>query len=150
MPEHRITTEPLREERNRWFSRAFQEFGTKPYGRRISSSALLLEVDIRIAFCAGAWLSVIALAAAAVEAQFRHVYTEDYEAKAVALYGTDTDLHWLRELRNEILHASKPGSKSSLWKSDPNDVQACHRTLEPEAMRAVSIMFFSVYGASDA
>ena len=150
MPEHRITADSLNEERNLWFSRAFQECRPKRHSQPISTSALLLEVDIRTAFCAGAWLSVIVLAAAAIEAQFRHVYTEDYEGKAVALYGTNTDLHWLRELRNEILHVSKPGSKSRLWKLAPNDLYACHQALEPEAMRAVSIMFSSVYGASDA
>ena len=150
MPEHRITADSLNEERDRWFSRAFLECRARRHAQPISTSAMLLEVDIRTAFCAGAWLSVIVLAAAAIEAQFRHVYTEDYEGTAVALYGTNADLHWLRELRNEILHVSKPGSKSRLWKLAPNDLQACHQALESEAMRAVSIMFSSVYGARDA
>ena len=150
MSEQRISVDSLSKERNRWFSRAFQECGPRRYGHPISTSALLLEVDIRTAFCAGAWLSVIALTAAAIEAQFRHVYTEDYESQAVTLYGENTDLRWLRELRNEILHVSKPGSKSSLWKLAPSDLQACHQALQQEAKRAVSIMFRSVYGASAA
>lgn len=146
MPEHRIASEGLAAERDRWFSLTFIEFARNRYGP-ISTSARLLEVDIRAAFCAGAWLSVIVLAAAAIEAQFRHVYLEDYDSRAVDLYGRDIDLHWLRELRNEILHVSKPGTESSLWKQSFSDVHACHGALEPEARRAVAIMFGSVYRA---
>ena len=146
MPEYRRASESLIAERDRWFSLTFVECGPKRY-EPISTSALLLEVDIRAAFCAGAWLSVIVLAAAAIEAQFRHVYTDDYDSKAFDLYGSNGDLHWLRELRNEILHASKPGTKSGLWKESVSDLRACQGALEPEAKRAVSIMFRSVYGA---
>src|SRR3954469_4143858 len=123
----------LSAERDRWFSLAFAEAGRKRRDLSYSTSALLFEIDIRAAFRGGAWLSVIVLAAAAIEAQFRHVYTEDYDSKAVDLYGENDELHWLRELRNEILHVSKPGTKSSLWKHDANDFQACQNALEPEA-----------------
>ncbi len=88
---------------------------------------------------------MIVLAAAAIEAQFRQVYKDDYESKTFALYGLNEDLRWLRELRNEILHASKPGTKSSLWKHSARDLPACQAALEPEARRAVLIMFRSVY-----
>jgi hypothetical protein len=146
MPEHRSADESLIVERDRWFSSSFSECRPKRYGP-ISTIALLLEVDIRAAFCAGAWLSVIVLAAAAIEAQFRQVYREDYDSKLIDLCGSSGDLHWLRELRNEILHASKPGTKSSLWKHSANDLRACHAALEPEARRAVSIMFRNLYAA---
>jgi hypothetical protein len=135
----------LRAERDRWFSLAFTEAGRKHRDHSYSTSALLYEIDIRAAFRGGAWLSVIVLAAAAIEAQFRHVYTNDYDSKAIVLYGENEELNWLRELRNEILHVSKPGTKSSLWKHAPNDLQACQNALEPEAKRAISIMFRTIY-----
>jgi hypothetical protein len=144
MPEYLGANESLVAERDRWFSSAFTASHPKHY-EPVSTIALLLEVDIRAAFCAGAWLSVIVLAAAAIEAQFRQVYTENYDSKTFDLYGLNEDLRWLRELRNEILHASKPGSKSSLWKRPARDLRACQAALEPEARRAVSIMFRSVY-----
>ena len=144
MPGDRSANESLAAERDRWFYSAFTECRPKLY-EPISTSALLLEVDMRAAFCAGAWLSVIVLAAAAVEAQFRQVYKEDYDRKTLDLYGLNADLHWLRELRNEILHAPKPGTKSSLWKQSASDLRACQAALEPGAKRAVSIMFRSVY-----
>ena len=90
-------------------------------------------------------MSVIVLAAAAIEAQFRHVFSEDYETKAIGLYGTDPDLEWLRGLRNEILHVSSPGTKSSLWKVTDAGFGACHAALESDARRAVTVMFRSVY-----
>jgi hypothetical protein len=144
MPKYGSPNESLIAERDRWFSSSFTECRPKRY-EPISTSALLLEVDIRAAFCAGAWLSVIVLAAAAIEAQFRQVYREDYGSKSFDLYGLNEDLHWLRELRNEILHAPKPGTKSSLWKRSASDLRACQAALESEAKRAVSIMFRSVY-----
>ncbi len=125
---------------------AFIQNARHKYGHPISSSALLLEADIRIAFRAGAWLAVIALAAAAVEAQFRHVFTEDYESKASRLYGSDPELQWLREIRNEILHVSAPGTTSMLWKVASADLRSNHEALEPEARRAVTAMFRTVYG----
>jgi hypothetical protein len=136
MPEYGSADESLIAERDRWFSSTFTECRPKR-SQPVSASALLLEVDIRSAFCAGAWLSVIVLTAAAIEAQFRHVYTEDYDSKTSHLYGPNGDLHWLRELRNEILHASKPGTKSSLWKRPASDIRACQAAMEPEAKRAV-------------
>jgi hypothetical protein len=90
-------------------------------------------------------MSVVVLAAAAVEAQFRHVFTEDYETKAKGLYGADPDLEWLRGLRNEILHVSSPGTESQLWKVAGADIRNCHAALESEARRAVTVMFRSVY-----
>jgi len=124
---------------------AFSQNARRKYGRPISRSALLLEVDVRVAFRAGAWVSVIVLAAAAIEAQFRHVFTDDYDTKANRLYGDNPDLHWLRELRNEILHVSPPGTRSQLWKVAGANLRLTHDALEPEARRAVEVMFQSVY-----
>jgi hypothetical protein len=149
MPGYRAADELLIAERDRWFSSTFSECRPKRY-EPVSTSALLLEIDIRFAFCAGAWLSVIVLTAAAIEAQFRQVYTDNYESKALELYGSRGDLHWLRELRNEILHASKPGSQSNLWKQSTTDLHACQASMEPEAKRAVSIMFRTIYAAGAA
>jgi hypothetical protein len=148
MTEHTRVDEALVAERDRWFSLTFIECGPKRYGLPISTNALLLEVDIRAAFRSGAWLSVIVLAAAAIEAQFRQVYKDDYESKAFELYGPNKDLHWLRELRNEILHSSVPGTNSRLWKRPVGDLRACQAALEPEARRAIEIMFHTVFGAN--
>jgi hypothetical protein len=115
-------------------------------GHAISSHALLLEVDLRRAYVAGAWISVIILSCAAVEAHVRQVKANDYASPANQLFANDDDLQWLREMRNEIAHAGEPGSRSKLWKVAGADFRANQEALEPEATRAVEIMFRAIYG----
>jgi hypothetical protein len=115
-------------------------------GQVVSSHALLLEIDLRLAYCAGAWLSVIVLACAAVEAQARQVSADDYSSPVCNLFANDTDLQWLRTIRNELVHAAEPGTQSQLWKVGGGDTEANQRALEPEATRAVEVMFRAIYG----
>jgi hypothetical protein len=144
MPSHEQSA-AIEEERESFYSSAFEVCRPVPFNVEISTHALLLGADVRIAFRAGAWLSVIALAFAAVEAQFRQVFRDDYESRASKLFGSSEDLRWLRELRNEVLHAGQPGTKSDLWKASPSNLRACHAALEPEARRAITVMFQSIY-----
>lgn len=132
-------------ERDRWFSMTFTVVSPKRYGP-ISTHALLLEIDIRKAFVAGAWISTISLAFAAVEAQFRQVLKGDYDSRAQMLFGKDADLDWLRNLRNSIIHAGRPGLPSPVWVGYAGDLLATHADLEASARRAITIMFRANYG----
>lgn len=140
------TPEEIADLRNRRFSYAALAGGPLRNGQVISSHSLLLEVDLRLAYCSGAWLSVIVLASAAVEAQSRQVTTNNYTASARALFADDADLQWLRSLRNELVHAGEPGSRSQLWKVGGGDIRANQAALEDEATRAVEVMFRTIYG----
>ncbi len=131
--------------RYRRFSQAATAAGPLRNGQVISSHALLLEVDLRLAYCAGAWLSVIVLACAAIEAQTRQVTACDYSSPALDLFANDPNLQWLRKLRNELVHAPEPGTASQLWKVTGGDVAANQRELEAEATRAVELMFQAIY-----
>ena len=82
--------------------------------RLLSSHALLLEIDIGKAFAAGAWVSTIVLACAAIEAKVRQIDTENYEAKLSALLKWNGELRWLMDIRNEIMHSGEPGTKSKI------------------------------------
>ena len=117
---------------------------------KLSSHSLLLLIDIERAFCAGAWLSVIALSQASIEATLRQVVNEDYESSAAKLFGNDAELHWLRDLRNEVLHASEPGTPSKLWKRSSDNIPDCHSALEPEAQRAVVVAYRAMYIGTEA
>ena len=119
-------------------------------GQLISSHALMLEFDLRLAYCAGAWISVIVLACAAVEAQERQVTANDYSSSARELFARNPDLQWLRTLRNEVVHAAEPGTKSQLWKVGGGDIGANQQALEDEATRAVETMFQAIYGRRSA
>lgn len=133
------------DERSRRFSRVACAAGPLRAEQIISSHALLIEVDLRLAFCAGAWLSVIVLACAAVEAQARQVTVNNYTSPARDLFADNPELHWLRSLRNELVHAGEPGTKSQLWKIAGGDIGANHRALEEEATRATKVMFKAIY-----
>lgn len=132
--------------RSRRFSRAAAAAGPLRNGQIVSSHALLLETDLRLAYCAGAWLSVIVLACAAVEAQARQVTTGDYSSRARDLFANSSELQWLRNLRNELVHAAEPGTPSQIWTVSGADVLANQSALEPEATRAVEVMFRAIYG----
>jgi hypothetical protein len=143
-----METLDVQTERLRRFSSAATAAGPVIQGQIFSSHASLIEIDVRRAYCAGAWISVIVLACTAVEAQARQVATQDYSARMQVLFGEDPDLQWLRDIRNEIVHAGEPGTPSLLWKVDGAEIGANHAALEPEATRAVEIMFKFVYGRS--
>lgn len=133
------------EERNRRFSLAACAAGQFRAEQIISSHALLIEVDLRLAFCAGAWLSVIVLACAAVEAQARQVTVNNYTLSAHDLFADNPELQWLRSLRNELVHAGEPGTKSRLWKIGGGDIGANHSALEEESTKAIKVMFKAIY-----
>ena len=133
-------------ERRNWMYAAFDTNKKEKAERLLSSHALLLEIDIGNAFAAGAWISTIVLACAAIEAKVRQVDTENYESKLAALLKWNAELRWLTDVRNEIMHAGKPGTKSLIWKANSNDLGACHAALEFDARRAINVMFKTLYG----
>lgn len=128
-----------------WLREAIRQEARVRSGMILSTQGRLLLHDIEKSFCAGAWLSVIVLAYAVVDATLRDVATGDYKSKATDLYGSNPDLDWLRTLRNEIVHVSPPRSPSSLWKLPATDLSACHDALEPEAQRAVALAYRQVF-----
>ncbi len=75
----------------------------------------------------------------------RQVTAQDYASPARDLFADSADLRWLRKLRNELMHAGAPGTRSRLWKVGGNDIAANHGALEDEATRAVEIMFRAIY-----
>jgi hypothetical protein len=117
---------------------------------RLSSHSLLLLIDIELAFCAGAWLAVLVLSQASVEATLRQILTDDYDSSAATLFGKVAELHWLRGLRNEILHVAEPGTPSQIWKLPSDDLPSCHAALEPEAKRAVTLAYRALYVGAEA
>ncbi|MFH1323434.1 MAG: hypothetical protein ABIH80_06370 [Methanobacteriota archaeon] len=111
----------------------------------LSPHGTLLSYDVEIAFCAGAWLSVIVLAHAAIDATIRDMGSGDYESNSMKVFGEDEDLQWLRRLRNQLVHVSNPDSPKALPEEAENDVAAYQESLEPSARRAVALMFRNIY-----
>lgn len=136
----------IQAERDLWFVRAMHphvsSFG---YGPALSSNALLLELDIHVAFVAGAWISVIALCFASIESQVRQVRKKDFKKAISELAQSNPDFDWLRNLRNEIAHSTAPGSHSALWRVVSNDLSDTHAALEVDAKRAIEVMARHIY-----
>jgi hypothetical protein len=136
--------------RRTWLTQAHEGVRRSYSELRISSHSLLLLIDIERAFCGGAWLSTIVMAQASVEATYRQILEKDYASTAAQLFGKDPDLSWLRELRNEIIHAQEPGTLSKLWKLSASDLPGCQDALEDEARKAIILAYRAIYAAADA
>jgi hypothetical protein len=135
----------MSDERNLWLTRTREE-ERRTYPRmKLSTQGLLLFMDIERAYVAGAWLSVVVLSYAVVDATLRDIVTGDYKRAAREIYGANADLDWLRTLRNDIIHVSAAGTPSTLWKRPPSDLAACHAALEDDAQRAVRLAYRQVY-----
>jgi hypothetical protein len=130
-----------RHERQTWLLRTLEQQRHKRPSFTLSTQGLLLLRDIEIAFCAGAWLSVIILSYAAIDATLRDVQTGDHDSMTAEPYGDDPELDWLGGLRNQLVHVSPPGTPSAVWKLPPADLIACHAALEPETKRPVAMVY---------
>src|SRR5258707_11627779 len=128
------------EKRRDWFERlAEPENGTYLLGEQ--SSALV--GDIQSAFCAGAWLAVIILAAAAIDGHLREVEFPNAKGNAQKLIdqaGGDSRLHSLRKRRNALVHVN-PTSIAITVEQQWTD----RNQLEQEARSAVQLMFEVMY-----
>ena len=135
----------MSDERNHWLTRTREE-ERRTYPRmKLSTQGLLLFMDIERAYVAGAWLSVVVLSYAVIDATLRDIVTGDYKRAAREIYGANADLDWLRTLRNDIIHVSAAGTPSTLWQRPPSDLVACHAALEDDAQRAVRLAYRQVY-----
>src|SRR5438552_27211 len=99
----------------------------------LSPHGTLLTYDIEIAFCAGAWISVIVLAHAAIDATIRDTELCDYASNSKRIFGGDADLEWLRILRNRLVHAADPETNSYFPEGALDDVAAFQERLEDDA-----------------
>ncbi len=122
-----------------WFESAYESFLNRGGGYAIGDQASALLGDVQIAFCAGAWISVVVMALAVVDAQLRETELPDFNGstqKLLNTLGLGQRLEWLRRRRNELvhLHIERPGiSLDQQWSRQPE--------LEGDARKAVELMF---------
>jgi hypothetical protein len=111
----------------------------------LSPHGTLLTYDVEIAFCAGAWISVIVLAHAAIDATIRDTEVGDYTSNSKRIFGGNTDLEWLRILRNRLVHATGPERHPYFSEQALDDVAGFQERLEDDAKRAVTLLFRAIY-----
>jgi hypothetical protein len=132
----------LWETRQRWFEQKAEP--SDEGGYVISEQACALLADLQCAFCAGAWITVIVLAAAAIDAHLHDVEGFTGNAKhAIDDAGADPRLHKLRKRRNALIH-SNPDSPAITV-----DQQWSERLrLEDDARLAVDLVFRVFYASA--
>ena len=130
--------------RERWIAEADNQARRSYLILNLSTHGLLLQVDARRAFLAGAWASVIVMAQATIEATLRDLQTQDYKSKAKELFLDQEDLERIRCLRNELVHPQAPGTKSLIWVVSGGDYAACHAALETDAKKAYELMLEAI------
>jgi len=132
----------LWEARRRWFD----ELGESLAGEGsyfVSEQACALIGEVQTAFCAGAWVAVLVLAMAVVDAQLRETEVPEFKGNTQQLLDVvqaNPDLHRLRERRNAIIHIRPENPAITV------DQQWANRAeLEQEARQAVELMFEAFY-----
>lgn len=109
----------------------------------LSEQGTALAADVQSAFCAGAWVAVIVVAACVVEAQLRECEASGVDGGMKSLIdavGGDSELHWLRLRRNELCHVDPDSPAITV-----DEQWASREKLENEARRATQAMFAALY-----
>ena len=135
-------SEEMWEVRRRWFEQKAEP--PDDGGYLVSEQACALAADLQCAFCAGAWIAVIVLAAAAIDAHLHDAECCTGNAKcAIDEAVADPQLHKLRQRRNALIH-SNPDSPAITV-----DQQWSERlTLEGDARLAVDLVFRVFYAST--
>jgi hypothetical protein len=129
----------LWQKRRSWFEACAEP--SDDGGYLVSEQACALAADLQSAFCAGAWIAVIVMAAAAIDAHLRDV--EDATgsaASAIDNAGGDPQLHQLRKRRNSLMHLSRSAPAITVEQQWSDRDQ-----LEEDARLAVELVFRTFY-----
>lgn len=135
--------EALWESRRDWFESLTEAEENKSCGYSVSDQACALMADAQVAFCSGAWVSVIILCFTVIDAQLRETEVPGFKGNSKELLctlGFDDRFQALRIRRNQLIHIDEenPGvSIDQLWSSQ--------NELELEARTAVELMIEAFY-----
>ena len=105
----------------------------------VSEQACALSSEVENVFCAGAWVAVIVLAMAVIDAQLREIEICGFKGSTKRLLEeleVSEDLHRLRKRRNEIIHINVDNPAITMEMQIGN-----RQELEKEARDAVKLMF---------
>lgn len=113
-------------------------------GGLVSEQACAVVADLQCAFCAGAWIAVVVLAAAAIDAHLHDAEGFTGNAKRVIdEAGADTQMHTLRKRRNALIHSDTDSPAITV------DQQWSERVkLEEDARLAVELVFRVFYSSA--
>jgi len=120
------------EARQKWFETTENSFLDERASYGLSDQSCALVGEVQVAFCAGAWITVLVMAIAVIESHLAEFGHSDF---------TDNPtLQRLRGRRNSIVHLNPKHPGISVDQQWLNRIQ-----LEAEAKEAVRLMFEVFY-----
>lgn len=89
-----------------WFDKELEK-ATGQGSYLVSEQACALSIELERLYCSGAWVAVVIVAMAVVDAQLRETEVCGFRGNTKELINVseaEPDLHWLRRLRNAYVH----------------------------------------------
>lgn len=120
------------EARGHWFESTGESFVNEDASYGLSDQACQLLGEVQLAFCAGAWVTVLVMAIAVIESHAGEFGYSDFS--------DNTAMQRLRKRRNSIVHSQAKHSGVSLNQEWPGENEA------QDAIRLMFEVFFSDVG----
>lgn len=94
----------------------------------VSDHSTALFMDMQIAYCSGAWISVVIMSVSVIDAHLRETEAIDSKigtAKLLTDYYEGDDIDWLRQLRNKYVHHNldKPILEMNDWFNNQDQLE---------------------------
>lgn len=129
-------------ERRKWIDEELEKAETG-YSYLVSDHATALFMDMQIAYCAGAWISVVIMAVSVIDAHLRETEAGDNNigtAKLLERFYEGPDIDWLRRLRNRYVHLNigNPVIEMNGWFNN-------NTAMEADATKAVKMTIKSLF-----
>lgn len=130
------------QQRRRLIDKELEEAETG-FSYSVSDHATALFMDMQIAYCAGAWLSVVVMAVSVIDAHLRETEANDNNigtANLLASFYEGEDINWLRRLRNRYVHMNLNNLKLKM-----NAWFLSQSEMETDATRAIQMTIKALY-----
>lgn len=94
----------------------------------VSDHSTALFMDMRRAYCGGAWLSVVVMSISVIDSHLRETESGDNKigtAKLLNEFVEGEDVNWLRQLRNRIVHLNlvNPEFTMNAWFDNQKELE---------------------------
>lgn len=108
----------------------------------VSDHSTALFMDMQVAFCAGAWISVIIMSISVIDSHLRETEADDNligTAKLLQEFYEGEEIDWLRKLRNRYVHHNleKPFIEINAWFNQEQ--------LEKDAYKAIKMTISALF-----
>lgn len=127
------------EHRREWFESVMESAqGSGSY--LLSEQGCALTAEAQACFCAGAWIAVVVLCMATIEAQLRGTGSNGGAKKLIDDAALPDDFHRLRQRRNALMHGSHDSDALTV-----DDQWSSREVLRADAEGAVRLMLRALF-----